>query len=200
MIHKLKVYLLSRRNTILLFVGMTTIITTLVLVFASLVHLHNQSKQNERILKGLSCILLILPENRTQEKVSECIKVNDRAGESFLFETLDDPKKVDVSAEPVNDDKSLFIVPIKGDKGDKGDTVVGPQGPPGVSIKGDKGDAVVIHGEDGAPGEPGPPGREVEFRYNEAKQRIEWRYVGDGGWQVLIDQCVLTNTCEVDTP
>lgn len=196
MIHQARLYLLRRRNDIILFVGMTTMITTLILVFSALVLLHRQSNNNERILKGLSCILLILPENRTQAKVQSCIRVNNAGNTEFLFKTLEDPKKTAVTAIPAEDNKTLLLVPVKGDKGSKGDA--GAQGPPGVGIKGDKGDSVTIKGQDGvngAQGEPGASGREVEFQYNATDKRIEWRYVGDEGWQVLIDQCVLTDTC-----
>lgn len=196
MIHRVKLYLLQKRNDILLFVGMTSILTTLVLVFASLVLLHKQSSRNEQILKGLSCILLIMPQDRTQEKVSNCIKLNNPNDSEFLFKTLEAPQQADVSVEPV-EDKTLFLVPIKGDKGDPGER--GPAGQPGASIKGDKGDTVTIQGldgKDGAQGEPGASGREVEFMYNDDKKRIEWHYVGDDGWQILVDQCKLTDTCE----
>lgn len=199
MIHQVKIYFLKKRLELLLFVAMTAIFTTLILVFVALLQIQKQSMRNEHVLKGLSCILLILPENRTQAKVQDCIKLNDDNGGDFLFKTLSNPRDADVTIDNVKD-KTLMVVPIKGEKGEKGDAgAAGPQGLPGVSIRGDKGETVVIEGIDGVdglPGEPGAPGREVEFQYNEAKQRIEWRYVGDRGWQVLVEQCVFDNTCE----
>lgn len=205
MIHKIHLYFLKKWLDFMLFIGMTALITTLILVFASLVQIHRQSARNEQILKGLSCILLILPEQRTQEKVSNCIKFNGSGESNFMFKTIQDStKETDkISALPIGNNKTLYVVPVKGDQGPqgeqgpKGDT--GQQGQPGVSIKGDKGDTVTIQGldgKDGAQGEPGSSGREVEFQYNEAAKRIEWRYVGDDGWQILINQCQLLGTCE----
>lgn len=38
-------------------------------------------------------------------------------------------------------------------------------------------------GEKGNQGEPGASGREIELRYNQSKERWEYRYVGDDAWQ-----------------
>lgn len=111
----------------------------------------------------------------------------------------------------------------KGDKGDPGRTPVrgvdyfdgrdgsqgppgpqGPTGPQGVEgpegIQGSEGEPGPVgeqgpQGEQGAPGEPGQNGREVEFRHNDEQDRTEWRYVGDDNWQVLYEDCEITDTC-----
>lgn len=51
------------------------------------------------------------------------------------------------------------------------------------------------NGQDGLPGVQGADGLSVELRYNAAKQQIEWRYVGDITWKLLVSNCTLANTC-----
>lgn len=102
-----------------------------------------------------------------------------------------------------------------GPRGEQGESIVGPQGPPGASIVGERGPvgeagadgATVITeketvlektGEQGPQGNPGPAGREVELQRNAATGDLEWRYVGDELWQLLLEGCELTGVCETD--
>lgn len=78
-------------------------------------------------------------------------------------------------------------VGLQGEPGPQG--VQGIQGPVGET--GDTGP----QGEQGAQGDPGVAGREIELRHNDKKDRVEWRYVGDEGWQVLMRDCELINFC-----
>lgn len=80
-----------------------------------------------------------------------------------------------------------------GPQGPRGDTgMTGLQGPQGIQgkqgIQGEKGDT-------GPQGEPGVSGREIEVRHNDEQDRTEWRYVGDEDWQVLVEDCEITDTC-----
>lgn len=91
---------------------------------------------------------------------------------------------------------------IQGEQGPQGiqgiQGIAGPQGPTGATgvtgatgAQGPQG----VQGEQGPPGEPGQSAREVEFRHNASKDRIEWRYVGDLNWRLLVKDCELTDTC-----
>lgn len=70
-----------------------------------------------------------------------------------------------------------------GKDGQNGLSIIGPQGPEGPQ------------GNTGEPGEPGAPAREIELRHNDVENRTEWRYVGELNWQVLMNDCEITNTC-----
>lgn len=79
----------------------------------------------------------------------------------------------------------------------------GVQGNPGIQgsngsqgVQGSQGTS----GNDGAPGASGQdavgtPGREAEFQSNPLTGNLEWRYVGDDSWQLLIEKCAITNIC-----
>lgn len=58
-------------------------------------------------------------------------------------------------------------------------------------------------GKDGARGENGKNAKPAdvsvsltpEFRSNPLSHNLEWRYVGDDSWQLLLNACLLTNSC-----
>lgn len=197
-IHSLRVFFLEQRNNIIFFFAATLGIATFIIVIIALSQIYEQSKQNERLLKSLSCILLIVPEDRTAEKIQDCIRINageDAMQHEFIFKTLTENKTVK------SDDDFIKLVKeeLRGDQGFRGsDGIDGTDGADGqdgetaiskittikeqMPIKGDKGDI-------------GQAGREVEFQYNTLKDRLEWRYIGDPFWTVLVDACELTNTC-----
>lgn len=206
MTHKLKIYFLQHRISVLMFVAMTTIIATLALVFAALIQINRQSEYNQQILKGLSCILLILPEERTEDKVRDCIKVNSIDESNFLFKTLDNVNQAPIMLEK-KDGKTVYVLPVKGDKGDTG--AKGDTGDAGASIKGDKGDTVI-----GAAGSScgvqqvdngasvtctdgttativnGTNGETIlpRLRCNVEKNRWEIRYSEEDNWTILDNQ------------
>lgn len=64
---------------------------------------------------------------------------------------------------------------IQGITGLSGESIVGPAGKDGADG---------APGANGAQGEQGPMGPRTERYCNEAERRIEWRNVGDEGWQV----------------
>lgn len=45
-------------------------------------------------------------------------------------------------------------------------------------------------------GDIGVAGREVEFQTNPKTNNLEWRYIGDDSWQILMRNCQITNTCQ----
>lgn len=49
----------------------------------------------------------------------------------------------------------------------------------------------------GAPGQDaiGAPGREIELQSNPLNGNLEWRYIGDDSWQLLLNKCKITDTC-----
>lgn len=66
--------------------------------------------------------------------------------------------------------------------------VIGPKGDSGASIQGTKGEA-------GEKGDPGPAGREIELQTNNLTGDIEWRYIGDDLWTVLMKNCKIKGEC-----
>jgi len=90
----------------------------------------------------------------------------------------------------------VIIATLKGEKGDKGDSGKnGTDGKDGTNSTSTKETIVKEVPLKGEQGEAGAAGRETEFRYNETKQRIEWRYIGDSGWQILVKKCTLLADC-----
>lgn len=81
MLHKARLFYLRNRITlgftILSFVMLTMLFMQIMLVSATL----KQSQRNEEILKGLSCILLIMPEDRNVSNVKECVIRNRSVGD-----------------------------------------------------------------------------------------------------------------------
>lgn len=202
-LHKLRLYLLKRKNNFIFFSMALGMFTTLFVGMYLLVSTQTQGaeirksqEQNRQLLKGLSCILLILPEERSQEKIENCIRINtdnQKINYDFFFKSLEDNQTL----EKENPDFiALLKKELSGERGSSGlDGEDGKDGKDGenavstittvkeqVPIKGDKGDI-------------GQAGREVEFQYNSVKDRIEWRYIGEDIWTVLVDACELTNTC-----
>ena len=73
----------------------------MILVLASLIHLHRQAVRNEEILKGLSCILLILPENRSVMNVGDCVEKNtEKTNPSFEFKPPSNDKFSETFTNP----------------------------------------------------------------------------------------------------
>lgn len=87
----------------------------------------------------------------------------------------------------VGDQGPIGLQGIQGEQGLQG--TVGPAGQP--SVQGSQGEI----GPQGPQGDPGAPAVPLEIRYNDIKQQIEWRYVGDFLWTTLVQACQLTNTC-----
>lgn len=62
-----------------------------------------------------------------------------------------------------------------------------------------------VNGQDGKPGNDGANGqdgvgvggREVEMQANPLSGNLEWRYIGDDSWQLLIKKCQITDSCDV---
>ena len=203
-LHKMKLLFLRNRFDLISLTVATSLLVILILQAFILTATYKQSKDNERILKGLSCILLIKPDDRTTTNIAECVKINhgNSSDYKFMFETL---KESSVKTQIENEPNLISLLKgQKGDTGKKGD--VGATGTSGQGTSGQNGSQGVRgldgqqgvageKGEQGSMGEPGVPGKEVEFRYNVSKNRIEWRYVGDDTWQILVKNCQLTNTC-----
>lgn len=72
----------------------------MLLAFMSLLRLQRQAERNEQTLKGLSCILLILPEERTKLGIEDCIDRNKPSThQEFKFNTPEKtPKGQEISA------------------------------------------------------------------------------------------------------
>lgn len=91
-----------------------------------------------------------------------------------------------VVTPPQNSNPLLHTIPVVTSVSEPG-----PAGPPGE--KGQAGES--IQGPKGDMGEPGPAGREVELRTNSTTGDMEWRYVGDDLWTVLMKKCTILNNC-----
>lgn len=202
-LHRLKLYFISRKNSIIFFLtvlGMfTALFVGIYLLIATQAHsieIRKNQEQNRQLLKGLSCILLILPEDRSQDKIRECIEINsdsEHINYEFFFESLE--KSQTIKEDP--DFIDLIKEELRGDQGFRGsDGVDGMNGVDGKDGKDSVSVKTVIKEQVPVKGDIGQAGREVEFQYNNLKQRIEWRYVGESFWQVLVDACELTNTCQ----
>jgi hypothetical protein len=101
-IHRARLYYLKNRYTILLtgmaFILLTSLFLQILLLQKSLY----QSKDNENTLKGISCILLIQPQDRTQEKINKCIDRNSGAkpeGQGFKFNPPDLDSETDKESQ-----------------------------------------------------------------------------------------------------
>lgn len=112
---------------------------------------------------------------------------------------------------------SQLQIPAQGPPGEPGKSIQGVQGEigpmslvPGPHGKdGNDGSSGVPgstgligpQGEPGTPGEPGPqgdagaPGLQTELRTDPLNGDLEWRYVGDDDWQILMPFCSIVNTC-----
>lgn len=196
--HKFKLFMLRAQTTVFLAIMTIFSVAAFILLVTILSKMYDQSRRNEQTLKSLSCILLILPENRNKDNIAKCVELNtgrSTLNSGFLFEALPQSTQQQLTEEP------NFMALLKGEKGDMGargrdgNSITGPQGPVGQTGESVQGPP----GETGPQGEPGAAGREVEFRYNNKKARIEWRYVGDTFWTVLINACELIKNCEIPT-
>lgn len=191
--HKIRLYIAEYWPGFAMFLGSTALFTILFVGIVTLLEINRQADHNEQVLKGISCILLILPEDRTVEKVQTCIDSNStNEDRKFIFTAI----TTDPVVHMLQDEDGDILELLKGDPGPKGDK--GEDGSNGKDGTDGKDGNNGVNGRDGegVQGEPGPPGREVEFQYNETKNRIEWRYVGDSRWQVLVDGCKLVKSCE----
>lgn len=198
MSHKAKLFFYKNIYNILFFINTILLIATFIVIFVGLGKIDKQTQKNEDTSKALYCILLISPDNRNSNNVTDCIKRNtgqNTIESDRLFQTIntDQPKRLLDN----NAILELFKGP-KGDSGKNGESIIGPVGPEGSQgVQGESGiqGASGTPGEKGEKGDVGPAGKEVEFRHNSSKNRIEWRYVGDSLWQILAKDCQLTNTC-----
>lgn len=196
-IHNLRVFFLRQRNNIIFFIITILTIATFIILVIALSQIYEQSKQNQRLLKSLSCILLVLPEDRTPEKIENCVKINtgkDTANYEFIFETLEDSKVMRSDTDFIE----LLKDELRGEKGDTGATgLAGRNGVDGTDGQDGKSAVSTIIKEHipikGEQGDVGESGREVEFRHN--NDRIEWRYVGEDFWSVLVNDCELLDNC-----
>lgn len=50
-------------------------------------------------------------------------------------------------------------------------------------------------GNNGADG-IGSPGREIELQTNILNGNLEWRYIGDDSWQLLMKRCAMLGNCD----
>lgn len=100
-----------------------------------------------------------------------------------------------ISVEKVIGDQGpIGLQGIQGAEGLQG--ALGPVGQPGVQGSTGATGAVGPEGPIGPQGEPGAPAQQIEIRYNADKSQIEWRYVGEFYWQLLVQACQLTDTCQ----
>lgn len=176
----------------------TTILVACYLIFATQqqrADIKNNQEQTNNLLKGLSCILLILPEDRTELKVRQCIEVNADGkpiNYEFFFKQLEENQTMRTDPDFIE----LVKSELKGERGATGAT--GESGQDGVDGKDSVSTVKIVEAVkplEGIKGDMGEAGREVEFQYNTLKSRIEWRYIGDTFWTSLVDACELTNTC-----
>lgn len=92
-LHQIKLYFIQRRASIIFFIMALGMFTTLIVGSYLLVQTRKAQIQNQQILKGLSCILLIKPEDRTEEKIVNCIENNkqpDEPDSGFKFDASTD--------------------------------------------------------------------------------------------------------------
>lgn len=112
--HKARLYYLKNRYTILLTLVAFVLLTTLSLQVILLRQALHQSEDNEDTLKGISCILLIKPEVRTQEKINACIDANSGTkpeDQGFKFnppETSDETEEIQ-NQKPVTSSNKIAI-------------------------------------------------------------------------------------------
>lgn len=156
---------------------------------------------SQRLLKAIALIFLLL----FLVLLANLIYTQLNKNSNVSYETIAGPTGKNGVNGPKGDTGS------EGDRGPigaKGDT--GPQGSNGP--KGDTGQ----NGNNGQDGPPGPQGltgltgetglqgiqgaagvdgRQIELRSNDTDKTIEWHYIGDTSWQVLVRYCDLTSSC-----
>lgn len=94
--HKIYLAWLRHRYQIIFWVGGFVMLTVLALNLILLHRVIEQNKRQEEILKGLSCILLITPTDRTKINVTECVEKNTTPSNNrFEFNST--------KAEPINE-------------------------------------------------------------------------------------------------
>lgn len=203
-LHKFRLYFTKRKNNIIFFVAALSVFTTLFVGMYLLVSTQAQSTeirktqdQNRQLLKGLSCILLILPEERNQQKIEDCIRINtdeEAINYEFFFKALEQNESISKESPDFFALLKRELTGLRGYPGSDGQD--GADGEDGRDGKNSTSLRTVIKKEvplKGEQGDPGTPGREVEFRHHNS--RIEWRYVGEDIWTVLVKDCELLGNC-----
>lgn len=85
--HQIRLFFFKNGMLVLACSIMFFLITILALV-AILVHATlKQTEQNEDLSRGISCILLIPPDERTKQNVSDCVEGNTKTKSNFEFKT-----------------------------------------------------------------------------------------------------------------
>lgn len=110
-LHKIRIYFIQRRANIIFFLMALGMFTTLIVGTYLLIETRKTQLQNQQILKGLSCVLLIKPEERTAAKITNCIENNTQKNEDrgFEFNTNNTKKESDESSRVITGPKELSI-------------------------------------------------------------------------------------------
>jgi outer membrane biosynthesis protein TonB len=168
--HKARLYYLKNRYTILLTFVAFILLTTLFLQVILLRQALHQSEDNEDTLKGISCILLIKPDERTQEKINACIDANSGTkpeDQGFKF----NPNKPDGDDDPeetkpiVNNNEVVLPAPLPSEQPIIVDK---PSNPPK---------------EDDQESPIQPIVREIETKVNDITGELQCRVVGETFWR-----------------
>lgn len=168
--HKFRLSILRNRFFIIFTLGAFVFLTFMLIMIMTLFAVQKQSERNEEILKSLSCILLILPEDRNEQKVVACVNGNSYIPD-FNFKHGDEQ-----SVKPIEEDTKQYVLPVKGDKGELGEQ--GKDGEPGKDgVDGNNG----IDGQNGTDGENG---RTPEFMQL-PDGTLLYRYIGDTEWEII---------------
>lgn len=187
--HNLQLSWLRNRWNILAFIAIVILVISLIVGLVALEKVEQTSQENEDSLKGITCILLIVPENRNPDNVTECIRINSGEGTNFQL--------------PL---ESVEVMTIEGERGQDGYTPVkgidyfdGINGTNGANGKDGK-DAPSAYelwlseGNTGSlseflaslEGEPGQPGKQLiiqcigGFFMSQYEGDLEWQIIGTG--------------------
>lgn len=96
--HQIRLFFFKNGMLVLACSIMFFLITILALV-AILVHATlKQTEQNEDLSRGISCILLIPPDERTKQNVSDCVEGNTKTKSNFEFKSQPEIKPESKSA------------------------------------------------------------------------------------------------------
>lgn len=164
--HNLRLFVLRNRFNILTSILAAAVASIIILQFVILIYIANS-------LRGLTCVLLILPEVRTVDSVSQCI--DDNGGRNFNFSA------------------PAMLEPVKSEKGEKGDPGYTPvkgvdyfDGANGTNGADGKDGQNGKDGKDGADGEPAlpPPQLIIEciagFFMSRYEGETDWKIIGEG--------------------
>lgn len=104
--HQIKLFFFKNGMLVLACSIMFFLIAILALV-AMLVNASlKQSQQNQDTLKGISCILLITPDKRTKQNVSDCVEGNTKTKSNFQFKSEIETKS---KSKPVSEQSAYNI-------------------------------------------------------------------------------------------